>query len=1003
MAATAPTQKDFRDLIIALNKATNAFNGSSGGRGGSPSPSGGSSTGGRNPKDPDDPKYSEYSGIRKLNKYGTALSKSKNAKVAAFGGKMAGAARTLGKFAKGPWGVALEALGAAAKKGVEIYNKIKDYELKLEVIDKKRQMASMNFMRDTSLKTIQLNKDIASSFQDVKLDLLVSSFGNSLSSLTDGINQSAYAQLRTSRSNAVAYKKAQIQESISRANYTQEIKEMTANYNAELANLNAEEKQVRTEFSSGMVSEVTGVVGKVIPGVSAAGEAYSEAAKGAAQREVERTAINEELNKTESTLTQVTTQASNALSELSMAEVDAADKYLAETEKLAQALENLTLEVDKSANAMGVQYGYSGDQLQQFKNGMFETSKTLAVYNKTMADAQKWQSSYIEGSGRAVNLSDKDMENMAALDTLFGDDGLSARLSAGMNIFNTGIQSSNKMILTMYDKANKMGLSNKKFAADMEKSLKQAQKYQFRGGVEGVAKMALWAQKVRFNMDEMDSILGKMHTGNVEDVIQTSAKLNVLGGNAALLSDPIGMLFNAYADPEQYMKNLNDMVSGFGHFNKKTGETEFNINEQMRLEAISAATGQSKESLMNQARQKNKSKVLDEILGNKFGKEDRALIDSKATFNKETGKWQIGVWDKTSGKYTNQDVNTLSEEQLATIRSQGVDKDLPQYVKDIRDWTTQLDATVLGEKLDLAESAYTQVLGEFANRIKIQDDDFIKQRDFYLQGYLGNAEAATKAFEEGKSLAKQATVSLKGTTDEIAEQGKDMVNALASITDKLNILKEGIAGFVSESTPQLTEYQKKQNNTEERREIWEEAIDLAQNADLTNGNGQYNNEDFINSDYGFFDEQGNFYLNLQKRNGFEGGDNAASMAYEIEKSGKFKVDYNTGKVNKVGDLILDPEYGAFETKPNDIITASAPNGPIARSKSEQNSIPENLNLNINGSLRLDTGRFSVDILELLRNDPKALRELSKEIVMEVSRTTFGGKSQWAPNRYTFGN
>lgn len=989
----APTREDIINLINALHDATNSFN---------------------NQKH-DKTQFGEtlFDKLNGLNNIASTLYHSSNPKVSAFGAKLSNKISNkalnlnLGKL--NAIGVAMDAIGKVAKAVAGVYNDIADYKLKVDVINKKLTMESMNYSKDLALKNIELQKQIASAYQDIKLNTLTESFANNLSVFNDGINASAYSQLRTQRSNAAALKKAQIQESIARNEYDQTIKERTADYTANVKNLGAEQEQASAELTSSLIGTAGNML-DVIPGVGALADAASETISGTARRNVERTAIEQELMKTETQLTQVNMQAVNARLELEAKNIDAADKLLAETEKLAQSIEGLTLEIDKSANAMGVQYGYSGEQLQQFKNGMFETSKTLAVYNKTMADAQKWQSSYIENSGRAINLSDKDMQSMAALDTLFGEDGLSARLTAGMNIFNTSIQSGNDLIFSMYEKANKMGISNQKFAKDLEKSLKQAQKYQFKGGVEGVAKMALWAQKVRFNMDELDGILSKMHTGNIEDVIQTSAKLNVLGGNAALLSDPMGMLYNAYADPEQYAKNLNDMIAGYGHFNKKTGETEFNINEQMRLEAISAATGQSKESLMNQVRQKNKSKVLDQILGNKYNEDDRALLDSKATYDKKEGVWKVGVWDQKAGKYVNRDISKLGEEELASIRSEGTDKDLPQYVKDIRDWTAKLDATVLQEKTDLAASTYANAITEFSNRIDIQNKDYETHRREYLQGILQNEQAFTEAFAQGKVLAQQANTDLKEHADAVSKQGKEMTDALQGITNTLGAINEQLQSYAENGTSGMSEgYATAQvganahniDNYDEKK--WGDVIDAAQDTDLTNRKGQYNNKDFLRSGYAWITDDNRLFLNLKKSDGFEDGDNAYTMMANVQKAG-YQVNPQTGEVTKVGDMILTDDGVMYQTSPNDKvkIEASQSGGFIDEMK-QGNTIPQNVSVNFGGTIMLKTDKFSIDLLDVLRNDPNALRELAKEIIIEGSRTTFGGKHQWAPNRYTFGN
>ena len=116
-------------------------------------------------------------------------------------------------------------------------------------------------------------------------------------------------------------------------------------------------------------------------------------------------------------------------------------------------------------------------------------------------------------------------------------------------------------------------------------------------------------------------------------------------------------------------------------------------------------------------------------------------------------------------------------------------------------------------------------------------------------------------------------------------------------------------------------------------------------------------------------------------------------------------NWGATQAKRASDIIISPKHGVFETAPQDTIVAWRPGGDIDRSESKKNSfggnISGNATLTINGTLKLDSGRASIDLMEILRNDPKALRELAKEVIVEGSRTVFGGKPLYAPNRYTF--
>lgn len=119
-------------------------------------------------------------------------------------------------------------------------------------------------------------------------------------------------------------------------------------------------------------------------------------------------------------------------------------------------------------------------------------------------------------------------------------------------------------------------------------------------------RMTQWAMKTRFNMQNLGSMIDKVLDGGLEGVIEQSSRLQVLGGNAAIYSDPFAMMFEAGADPEAYAKRISNMAKGFGSVNRKTGQTEFNWNEVLLLREIAKNSGQDVGDIMNQIRSTNR-------------------------------------------------------------------------------------------------------------------------------------------------------------------------------------------------------------------------------------------------------------------------------------------------------------------------------------------------------------------------------------------------------------
>lgn len=300
------------------------------------------------------------------------------------------------------------------------------------------------------------------------------------------------------------------------------------------------------------------------------------------------------------------------------------------------------IKLEDESYALGRIFGYTQDRLSDFSDGMFRTNVIMSELGKNWEDFLKIQRSYMDTTGRSIQLTGSEGLNISALAQWTGiSDEESARLAGNMQIFNKGAVESSESIFKMSQTAQSMGLSNQKFVKDLEKNLRLAQKYDFKNGTKGLMSMALFAQRTRMDMSQLDAILSGFHTGNIEDVITKAAQLNVLGGNAALISNPIGMLYDAYANPKGMGERVLQSISGMGFFNRNTGETEFGIAERMRIEQIAKAMGMSPENLTEMARQENKGRELNRLYGEKaFGKYSER-VKQQAYY--ENGEWKVNI------------------------------------------------------------------------------------------------------------------------------------------------------------------------------------------------------------------------------------------------------------------------------------------------------------------------------------------------------------------------
>ena len=474
---------------------------------------------------------------------------------------------------------------------------------------------------------------------------------------------------------------------------------------------------------------------------------------------------------------------------------------LAETQiKLGEGVDKMLMNLDKGSYEMARGLGIGAQAAIEYKNAVLDANIQMAALGKTWEDMLKIQQSYVDNAGRNTLLTSEGGARTSAIAMLFGiSDTESGGLMGAMNIFNKSIESGSDMMFTMYKTATRMGVSNQRFAKELQNALKISQRYQFKDGVRGVMEMALWAQKVRMNMGDVESAIGKIRTGNIEDVIQTSARLNVLGGNAALMSDPMAMLYNAYADPKKFMENINKMVKGFGTVNRATGETTFSIAEQMRIEQIANATGTSAESLMNQARQANKVEAIKRRFGNKFGK-DIDYIANNALYDEKQGTWVINVLGE-GGKARQTTLDRLNKEEIENIFPEDSQEQLLTYVgkmlsimEEQHKTENSMRAILMGETA--ADHATTH-RGIYRRTI----ENFEKNKDWNIQNVLDIYAGLRESMELQFKLNDTMAASYRENGNTLLKIISDMSNAafgenIVNFSDMIKAFMGGREGML---------------------------------------------------------------------------------------------------------------------------------------------------------------------------------------------------------------
>ena len=201
----------------------------------------------------------------------------------------------------------------------------------------------------------------------------------------------------------------------------------------------------------------------------------------------------------------------------------------------------------------------------------------------------------------------------------------------------------------MTDEARSYGLNVSQFMDRVNKNLGLMVGYNFKNGVDGLAKMVAQAQALRIDMAQTKTFAEGLL--DPSKAIETAAGFQMLGGEIGALGDPFKLLNMAQTDMAGLQDELVKMASASVSFNKQTGKFDIPVTQMYRLREAADLAQMSYEDFtemaMNAAQRTEKLKLLDQF--NTVPEEQKELIASLGKIG-ANGNLEITMPDGTVKK-----------------------------------------------------------------------------------------------------------------------------------------------------------------------------------------------------------------------------------------------------------------------------------------------------------------------------------------------------------------
>jgi hypothetical protein len=242
----------------------------------------------------------------------------------------------------------------------------------------------------------------------------------------------------------------------------------------------------------------------------------------------------------------------------------------------AQALEtNLNVDrikqkfrdVETQAFNIAKSFGVGRDNILNIKASMTDLVDSAKKYGMTFEDVAGITKGISEDLGRNVLLNKESGEKVLATSKVLRGMGMefsnvaSSFKDVGVSYMGVGSQVE-KVVAT----ARKMGVNASAVVKDVVANLDKLNKYNFKGGVEGLSKMVAQSKILRINMGQIFELADKAF--NPEGAIEMAAAMQRLGVTQSDLLDPLRLMDLSANDPGELMNQLGKMSEKFVQLNK---------------------------------------------------------------------------------------------------------------------------------------------------------------------------------------------------------------------------------------------------------------------------------------------------------------------------------------------------------------------------------------------------------------------------------------------------
>jgi hypothetical protein len=326
-----------------------------------------------------------------------------------------------------------------------------------------------------------------------------------------------------------------------------------------------------------------------------------------------------------------------------------------------KAIAEVVVTLDNAASQMIKQFGQGQAMADILRMSMSESVTSVRKLGGDIENVLEIQREAARELGRNVVLTEETTKDLYSTMKVTGQE--TSKIVGGMADVGISAGKATQEMLKVINVARESGVNAEKVSGKVLDNMQALNKYNFAGGVEGLAKMAAQATALRIDMFQTLGFAEKVF--DPEGAIEVAAAMQRLGVSQSSLLDPLKLMDLAQNDPTELQNQIAQMSRQFVQLGKD-GRFEIMPGAKRQLREVSQAMGISYDQLTKMALgSADLDKKMKEISFPNVPEDQKKMIANMAEMG-AGGEYKVKFTD-AEGKQQEKSVSELSKDDVAAI------------------------------------------------------------------------------------------------------------------------------------------------------------------------------------------------------------------------------------------------------------------------------------------------------------------------------------------------